>query len=100
MQRDNLRKRENDKTAAKAGISPSPFGFPSAHPFPTPTPTLPAFAFYYSAEVVAPRLGYSVICRDKIVLQITCANIIKYYYKTMMLLTFATKYCKMIIYGL
>ena len=51
MQRDNLRKRENDKTAVKAGISPSPFGFPSAHPFPTPTPSLPAFAFYYSAEV-------------------------------------------------
>ena len=51
MQRDNLRKRENDKTAAKAGISPSSFGFPSAHPFPTPSPLLPAFAFYYSAEV-------------------------------------------------
>jgi len=51
MQRDNLRKRENDETAAKAGISPSPFGFPSAHPFPTPSPLLPAFAFYYSAEV-------------------------------------------------
>ena len=51
MQRDNLRKRENDKTAVKAGISPSPFGFPSAHPFPTPTPSLPAFTFYYSAEV-------------------------------------------------
>ena len=51
MQRDNLRKRENDKTAVKAGISPSPFGFPSAHPFPTPSPLLPAFAFYYSAEV-------------------------------------------------
>jgi len=51
MQRDNLRKRENDKTAVKASISPSSFGFPSAHPFPTPTSLLPAFAFYYSAEV-------------------------------------------------
>ena len=69
MQRDNLMERENDKTAAKAGISPSHFGFPSAHPFPTPTPSLPAFAFLYSAEVCglkARLMRYGLVIKYRI----------------------------------
>ena len=43
---------KNDKSPQKHGISFPSFGFPSALPFPTPSLSLPAFAFYYSSEVI------------------------------------------------
>ena len=51
MQRDNPRKRENDETAVKAGISPSSYCFPSALSFRHHLPHCRLLLLYYSAEV-------------------------------------------------
>ena len=40
------------KAHTSTAFLPLPVGFPSALPFPTPSLTLPAFAFYYSSEVI------------------------------------------------